>query len=197
MFSSIHNSRSAGESLLNPSPMPSTSSYSVGFEQQLYDAIANSLGRLSGQSRQIQVNVQETTSHLPATATGTRQYTITVVPLSAPSVPQSSPASAEPELDRLPPIRSNKGSVRDLENPIPKLTELLQSMGVDTTGFRFDLIDEVVSNWGGDYTNHYIRTRFPNGREQDFSVEWTLRNPRVTAVEIASLLKLPPPTPAA
>jgi len=196
MFPSIHNSRPAAESLLNLPALPSTLSSSAAFEQQLYEALAHSLERLSGQSRQIQVNIQETTSQLPATVTGSRQYTITVVPLSGPSVPESSPASAEPELERLPPIRSNNGSVRDLENPIPRLTGLLQSMGVDTTGFRFDLIDEVISNWGGDYTNHYIRTRFPNGREQDFSVEWTLRNPRVTAAEIASLMKLPPPTPA-
>jgi len=93
-------------------------------------------------------------------------------------------------MERLPPIPSNNLSVHDYEDPVPELVSILHSMGIDTSRMSFELYDDVVSNIGGNYTNHLIRTDIGNGMKEDFSVEWTLRNPRVTAVEIARMLKM-------
>jgi len=93
-------------------------------------------------------------------------------------------------LDRLPTIPSNNLSVHDYEDPVPELVSILHSMGIDTSQMTFELYDDVVSNIGGSYTNHLIRTDVGNGLKEDFSVEYTLRNPRVTAGEIARMLKM-------
>lgn len=141
-----------------------------------------------------------------------RQFLVTVTPVLVPSTASTTTAApvvspvvgpvvgkihilrtsevAPDSMERLPPIGSNNLSVHDYEDPVPELVGILQKMGVNTAGMTFELYDDVIENLGGHYTNHLIRADLGNGKKEDFSVEWTLRNPKVTAVEIARLSKM-------
>lgn len=116
-------------------------------------------------------------------ASGTRQQTTTTVSAGAPK-----------ETDWLPPIPAAKtGSVLELENPIPKVQELLVELGINPAQLQFELLDDVVSNpLGSGHVNHLMRVRMPNGWKEDFAVEYILRNPKITAHEIVNLSRLPP-----
>ncbi|MBM3812675.1 MAG: hypothetical protein FJW20_13690 [Acidimicrobiia bacterium] len=184
-----------------------------GFGDQLSQAISNSLASLGIPTGQLKVDVKEAAGQNPGAGSMMRQFVVTVSP-STPSLdsgqssalanippglfvgesgklrPHRASDFAPDTIDRLPAIPSNNLSVNDLENPVPELVSILQGMGVDTSRMTFELYDDIVDNLGGRYTNHYIRTDLGNGIQQDYSVEWTLRNPKVTAVDIASLLKL-------
>lgn len=52
-----------------------------------------------------------------------------------------------------------------------------------------ELVDEHTVTIGGPLTNHSIRTTMPGGITEDFSLEWTLWNPKVTAVEIMRIMR--------
>jgi hypothetical protein len=89
--------------------------------------------------------------------------------------------------ERMPTIPSNDLSVADYEDPIPLVSAELRKLGFDPSGIRFSLADDVISNPGGRYTNHLLQVE-ANGRREDYSVDLALRSPRITAVEILSLL---------
>ena len=99
--------------------------------------------------------------------------------------------AAGTEPDRLPTIASDtqNRTFNDYENPIPQVVNILREMGIDASGMKMERWDEVVANWGGHYTNHYIRVEIGNGINENFSLEYTIRNPKITAVEIARLLR--------
>jgi hypothetical protein len=115
--------------------------------------------------------------------------------VSANTATKDASINQEEERERLPPIASDKSgrTFHDFENPIPMVEARLRQLGVDPTGVRFSLWDEVVANLGGHYTNHYINVVLPNGHRENYSIEWTLRNPVVTAVDIQRLMQTPPP----
>lgn len=94
-------------------------------------------------------------------------------------------------MDRLPSIGADTANRKftDYEDPTPKVQSELQKLGIDPSGMKFQRWDDEISNWGGHYTNHSLRVDLGNGVSEDFSIEWTLRNPSVTANEIARLLK--------
>lgn len=106
--------------------------------------------------------------------------------------PAVSPAAAA-AADTLAPIAaSNKGSVFDLENPIPKVQDLLIKMGINPAEIQFELLDDVNSNpLGTGHINHLLRVRTPNGWKEDYAVEYINRNANITANEIAGLRRLP------
>jgi len=85
------------------------------------------------------------------------------------------------------PLPSSTLSYRDYEDPVPAVREELRKLGVDSTAIRFERYDDEINNPGGRYTNRLLRVEV-NGKSEDFSVELTLRNPRITAVEIGRLL---------
>lgn len=93
------------------------------------------------------------------------------------------------EYDRLPTIRSDTQNRRftDYADPTPMVMAEMEKMGVSAAGVRFERWDEVVANWGGSYTNHYLRVD-AGGRSENFSIELALRSPKVTAVEIMNLM---------
>lgn len=105
--------------------------------------------------------------------------------------PQFSQAEAEgPDVnDRLPTIRSDTQNRRftDFEDPTPKVIAEMEKLGVSASGVRFERWDEIVANWGGSYTNHYLQVN-TGGRTENFAIELALRSPKVTAVEIMNLM---------
>jgi hypothetical protein len=103
------------------------------------------------------------------------------------------PDSAASSQDWLPPIAAtNSGSVLQLENPIPKVQDLLVKMGINPAEMQFELLDDVNSNpLGAGHINHLMRVKTSNGWKNDFAVEYILRNPSITANEIAAMKRLP------
>lgn len=105
------------------------------------------------------------------------------------------PAAALPgNQEWLAPIPAAKGgSVFELENPIPQVQDLLVKMGLNPAEMQFELLDDVNSNpLGSGHVNHLMRVKTPNGWKNDFAVEYILRNPSITANEIAAMRRLPP-----
>ena len=82
-----------------------------------------------------------------------------------------------------------------MENPIPSVQDLLLKMGINPAEVKFELVDDVINNLGGSYVNHLMRVNMPNGWKEDFAVEYILRNPTITANEIAALSRLPSAPP--
>jgi hypothetical protein len=87
--------------------------------------------------------------------------------------------------DRLPTIPSDKQNRRftDYADPTPLVIAELEKFGISASGIQFERWDDVVANWGGNYTNHLLRVSV-GGRVEDYSIELALRSPKVTAVEI-------------
>ncbi|MFN7920399.1 MAG: hypothetical protein U0Q16_09895 [Bryobacteraceae bacterium] len=101
------------------------------------------------------------------------------------------PIPEPPEVAQYTPIpadRSNR-SYTSYENPIPLVVAELNKLGIDSSQLKMELVDEHLVTWGGALTNHFIRTTFPSGIKEDFSLEWTLRNPKVTAVDMQRILR--------
>ncbi|MCC6536931.1 MAG: hypothetical protein IT162_05240 [Bryobacterales bacterium] len=87
------------------------------------------------------------------------------------------------------PAVAAEDSVFALENPIAKVQEALRSIGIEPSGMKFELLDDVATGPGGTRVNHYMRVQLPGGWEEDFGVEMVNRTPMVTAYEIASLVR--------
>lgn len=190
------------------------------FAQQLAEAVSRSIDRATQSGRAVEITIQERQS--AGAETGNRQYVITVAPSGLPAAAQStitplnnggntsnggaaappaaapaaalnSPTPARPEPDRLPIIpAATSGSVFDMENPIPRVQQRMRELGLDYSGAQFELLDETASGIGGTIVNHYMRVRTPNGWKEDFAVEYILRNPSITANEIAGMMRRPP-----
>lgn len=111
-------------------------------------------------------------------------------------VPDPAPAAvAEAQVERLPTIAADTSSrtYRDFDDPIPMVGAELRKLGVDPSTVQMSLWDEVTSNIGGHYTNHYLRVHFPNGHQEDYGIELTLRNPVITAHDIVRIKGLTAP----
>jgi hypothetical protein len=170
------------------------------FGDQLAETIASSIARAKGGGGGVQITVSERQDS--GAGAGTRQYVITVDPVASRSVSAvAQPAGQAPaaaaavraplETDWIPPLRSaTSGSVFDMENPIPKVKDLLVKVGVNPIGMQFELLDDVINNLGGSYVNHLMRVTTPNGRVENYAVEYIHRNPSITAHEIVAQSKL-------
>jgi hypothetical protein len=89
-------------------------------------------------------------------------------------------------LERLPPIAADRSGRRytALDDPIPRVQAELAKLGIDPSFVRFERWDDDIATIGGAHTNHLLRAHLPGGRYEDYSIEWTLRSPEVTAVDI-------------
>jgi hypothetical protein len=103
------------------------------------------------------------------------------------------PGPGDGSMNWLAPIAvTNTGSVHELENPIPKVQDLLIKMGINPAEIQFELLDDINSNpIGTGHVNHFLRVRTPNGWKEDYAVEYINRNANITANEIAMLRRLP------
>lgn len=184
------------------------------FAEQLAEAVARSIDRASQSGRAVEITIQE--RQTVGAEAGNRQYVITVTPPSGrspqPQEPErrepaatstsnvlqtadapNTPRPARPEPDRLPIIpAATEGSVFDMENPIPRVQQQMRELGLDYSGATFQLLDESVSGVGGTIVNHYLRVNTSNGWKEDFAVEYILRNPTITAHEIAAMMRRAP-----
>ncbi|MEZ5401996.1 MAG: hypothetical protein R2729_20150 [Bryobacteraceae bacterium] len=113
---------------------------------------------------------------------------------------QQTPAAAQQdggavEVDRLPPIPADRSGQRytALDDPTAAVQAELAKMGIDPSTIRFERWDDDIATIGGSHTNHLLRAYLPNGRYEDYSIEWTLRSPQVTAADIWSLMRGPAP----
>ena len=163
------------------------------FDDHLAETITESINRAARDGRSVQITVSERQN--AGDTAGNRQFVITVDPTPAPKSDAATPpppARQPLETDWNPPLRSaTSGSVFDMENPIPKVKDLLEKMGISASGIKFELVDDVINNLGGSYVNHLMRVNMPNGWKEDFAVEYIHRNPKITANEIASLNRKP------
>lgn len=170
------------------------------FGRQLSEALARSIDRASQSGAPVEITVQERQGD--GAAAGSRQFVITVAPQQhdtgkaasgASMSTAAAPAAASSEPDRLPIIpAATTGSVFAMENPIPRVQQRMRELGLDFSGAQFELLDETVASPGaGQIVNHYLRVRTPNGWKEDFSVEYVLRNPTITAHEIAGMFRRP------
>jgi hypothetical protein len=105
----------------------------------------------------------------------------------------AAPVAADGAMNWLAPIAAtNTGSVHELENPIPRVQDLLIKMGINPAEIQFEFVDDVNSNpLGTGHVNHFLRVRTPNGWKEDYAVEYINRNANITAIEIAMLRRLP------
>jgi hypothetical protein len=77
-------------------------------------------------------------------------------------------------------------------DPIAMLQDRLRSRGIDTSGIKFDRVEQTnLSPGSAPLTFHYVRAQFPNGQIESYATEWILYNPDVTATEIGRLLGSP------
>ncbi len=157
----------------------------AAFGEQLRTAILDSTNRAAGGNGQGGVR-----QDCGVGATGNRQ---------AAAATAVDPAAGEGagrrvrDTDWIPPIAAtNTGSVTDFENPIPRMRDLLAQLGINPASIQFELLDDVnVNPMGGGHINHLMRVQTPNGRKEDYAVEYILRNPSITANEIVALNRLP------
>lgn len=176
-----------------------------GFGRQLSEALARSIDHASQSGAPVEITVQERQGD--GGAAGSRQFVITVTPhqheaattpreaVATAAAPAAAAAAGAPasasEPDRLPIIpAATSGSVFAMENPIPRVQQRMRELGLDFSGAQFELLDETAASPGaGQIVNHYLRVRTPNGWKEDFSVEYVLRNPTITANEIAGMFR--------
>ena len=184
----------SGASLPLASVMKGSTRVEDSFEQELASAISQTIAGMGPGGGRFEVRVEEAGD---GPSSGSRRFTVTVSPLGMVSSSAAAGLDAGPrprytaaDLRAMDSVPANTLSYRDYEDPIPALTEQLRQMGVDPSPLQFELVDDVNNTIGGSMTNHLIRTTFPGGRVENFAIEWTLRNPKITAVEIQRLLHM-------
>jgi hypothetical protein len=148
------------------------------FDAELKQTLATAVGAAPES-----IQIQETTPATSARNSPTRQFIVTVeAPPSGP-FPTLMPGNNFQALEVVP-------DAKDFNyDPIALTKDRLAKLGVDTSQFQFSRWDDVINNIGGSRTFHYMRVILPNGMISDHSVEWTLQNPNVTAVELQSSLR--------
>jgi hypothetical protein len=182
-----------------PAVAASDRQQNAAFGDELRAVISESANRAASSGESVRITVSERQD--PNGAAGSRQYVIAVDPAtgsesaeeSAPPPPAEGGARRTSSTDWIPPVPAAAGgSVHDLENPIPRVQELLRGLGLEPASMSFALLDDVLTNpLGGGHVNHLMRVQTANGRREDYAVEYILRNPSITAHEIASLSRLP------
>lgn len=108
------------------------------------------------------------------------------------TAPGRTSSATVPENDTLPPIGADRSTrtYLDFQDPIPLVQAELVKLGIDPSLVKMERYDEVCVNpFNSPLTNHLIRTNFASGAEESFSIEWSLRNPKVTAVEIQRIIR--------
>ncbi len=163
-------------SLKKPETVESTKTQSGSFDSALSEATAAPVERffVDGTPESRQIIAPPADSRQQAVQREALEMPITVGP---------------DQFDRPPTIRSDTQNrhFSALEDPTPKVIAEMEKMGVSAAGVRFERWDEVVANWGGNYTNHLLKVD-AGGRSENFSIELALRSPKVAAVEIMNLM---------
>jgi hypothetical protein len=161
------------------SPSASTATTLSDGELELRARLAKVVGASAGQ-----VSVKELAGQDTGRTSGTRQYIVTVDPAGS-----GGPAEAAGVNHTLSLPMAADAADFDYD-AISMVKDRLNKMGIPTNGIQFDYWDDVINNVGGHRTFSYISADLGNGIKENFSLEWTLYNPDVTAVEIARLLRM-------
>ena len=165
-----------------------------GFSEELRTRMADSSGRSPVSAPELPRTSERQD---PGAAAGIRQAAPQTVELPVANDAPARPPVGESNAPSITPIRASlDGSVFQLENPIPKVTELLTKMGIDVAGIQFERLDDAVSNpLGAGHVNHLMRVKTSNGWKEDYAVEYILRGPSITANEIAAQARRPEAPP--
>jgi hypothetical protein len=157
-------------------PAPETAG--AAFDGELRNQLAAAVGAAPES-----IQVQELTSAAGGRSSPTRQFIVTVDAAPSGPFPVLMPGNNFRAIEMVP-------DAKDFNyDPIALTKDRLTKLGVDTSLFQFSRWDDVINNAGGSRTFHYMRVVLPNGMVSDHSVEWTLQNPNVTAVELQSSLR--------
>lgn len=147
-------------------------------ELELRARLAKVVGASAGQ-----VSVKELAGQDTGRTSGTKQYIVTVDPAGSGGPAEALGVNHELSL----PLAADAA---DFDyDAISMVKDRLEKLGIPTTGIQFEYWDDVINNVGGHRTFHYISADLGNGVKENFSVEWTLYNPDITAVEIARLMR--------
>lgn len=147
-------------------------------EQELRNKLAKVVGASASQ-----VSVQELPRQDTGRTTGTRQYIVTVDAPGSGGPAESIGVNHELSL----PLAEDAEEFG--YDAISMVQDRLSKMGISTAGIQFEYWNDDINNIGGHRTFHYLSADLGNGVKENFSLEWTLYNPDVTAVEIARLLR--------
>jgi len=174
------NQTSSTTAATSPASTPAATSTTLSDgELELRARLAKVVGASAGQ-----VSVKELTGQDTGRSTGTRQYIVTVDPAGS-----GGPAEALGVNHTLSlPLAADAADFN--YDAIAMVKDRLEKLGVPTNGIQFEYWDDVINNIGGHRTFHYISADLGNGVKENFSVEWTLYNPDITAVEIQRLMRI-------
>ncbi|MEP7364066.1 MAG: hypothetical protein ABI972_12490 [Acidobacteriota bacterium] len=145
--------------------------------------LRNKLAKVVGASSS-QVSVKELPSQDTGRTTGTRQYIVTVDPPGSGGPAEAIGVNHELSL----PLAEDAADFN--YDAISMVKDRLDKMGINSSGIQFEYWNDDINNVGGHRTFHYLSADLGNGVKENFSLEWTLYNPNVTAVEIARLMKM-------
>jgi hypothetical protein len=81
------------------------------------------------------------------------------------------------------------------QTAIEALTGALASQGIDPSGLRMSYVAHYFNSPAGGVPTRMIRVEAPGGRFEEFSADWTLLRPHITATEIGSRLLAGPDHP--
>lgn len=144
--------------------------------------LRNKLAKIVGASAN-NVSIQEMPSQDTGRTTGTRQYIVTVDPPGSGGPAESIGVNHTLSL----PLAEDAA---DFDyDAISMVKDRLNKLGISSSGIQFEYWSDHINNVGGNRTFHYLSADLGNGIKENFSLEWTLYNPDVTAVEIARLMK--------
>lgn len=173
-------SRPSGSTAGTPGSTDSTAGSTAALsdgELELRNQLAKAVGASPGQ-----VNVQELPSQDTGRTTGTRQYIVTV------DAPGSGGPAESLGVNHTLMLPMAEDAAEFDYDAISMVKDRLNKMGINTSGIQFEYWDDHINNIGGNRTFRYLSADFGNGIKENFSLEWTLYNPNVTAVEIARLM---------
>lgn len=144
--------------------------------------LRNKLAKIVGASAN-NVSIQEMPSQDTGRTTGTRQYIVTVDPPGSGGPAESIGVNHTLSL----PLAEDAA---DFDyDAISMVKDRLNKLGISSSGIQFEYWTDHINNIGGNRSFHYLSADLGNGIKENFSLEWTLYNPDVTAVEIARLMK--------
>ena len=148
-------------------------------EQELRNKLAKVVGASASQ-----VSVKELPSQDTGRTAGTRQYIVTV------DAPGSGGPAESIGVNHTLSLPLAEDAAEFGYDAISMVKDRLSKMGINSSGIQFEYWKDDINNIGGHRTFHYLSADLGNGIKENFSLEWTLYNPNVTAVEIARLLKM-------
>ncbi|MCC6294297.1 MAG: hypothetical protein IT164_16730 [Bryobacterales bacterium] len=183
MSSALTDTPAAGDSAPEASEgktvarQPAAATVSDG-ELELRNRLAKAVGAPSEN-----VAVKELAGQNTGRTSGTRQYIVTV---DAPG--SGGPAEAfGVNHERSLPLAADAEEFN--YDAISMVKDRLDKMGIPSSNIDFEYWDDTINNVGGHRTFHYLSADLGNGVKENFSLEWTLYNPDITATEIARLIR--------